>query len=184
MGEHNSTLTSLRLRSNRIGAQGAERLAAALERNITLTSLGLEGNSVGDNCAERIAVALEKNKLGCSVLTIRCSWQGSDCCRISCTNLGGSQVGAIDVEPQATIAAVKSALSAQSEHKGHLRLVLPDGTLLSDCGMRVAELAEGPSAAGSTATARSRSRSRSRSSLAVMAPVAAPHRSCQDSAAV
>merc|ERR1712008_122976 len=104
--------------------------------------------------------ALEKNKLRCCVLTIWCSWQGSDCCRISCTNLGGSQVGAIDVEPQATIAAVKSALSAQSEHKGHLRLVLPDGTLLSDCGMRVAELAEGPSAAGSTATACSRSRSR------------------------
>merc|ERR1712129_324754 len=131
MGEHNSTLTSLRLRSNRIGAQGAERLAAALERNITLTSLGLEGNNVGDNCAEQIAAALEKNKLGCRVLTIRCSWQGSDCCRISCTNLGGSQVGAIDVQPQASIAEVKTAINAQSKYKGHLRLVLHDGTFLS-----------------------------------------------------
>merc|ERR1712008_424415 len=107
---------------------------------------------------ERIAAALEKNKIGCQVLTIQCSWQGSHCCRISCTNLGGSQVGAIDVEPQATIAAVTSAISTQSEHKGHLRVVLPDGTLLSDCGMRVAELAEGPSAAGITAMARSHAR--------------------------
>merc|ERR1712129_297036 len=144
---------------------GAEWLAAALEHNITLTSLGLNGNNIGDNCAEQIAAALDKNKLGCRVLTFRCSWQGSDCCRISCTNLGGSQVGAIDVEPQATIAAVKGAVSAQSEHKGHLRLVLPDGTLLGDSGMRVDELAEGPSVAGSTVMARSRSRSRSRTLL-------------------
>merc|ERR1712129_330144 len=115
--------------------------------------------------AERLGAALEKNNLPCQVLTIQCSWHGSDCCRISCTNLGGSQVGAIDVEPQATIATVKYAISAQSEHKGHLRLVLPDGTLLNDLGMRVADLAEGPSVAGSTVMARSRSRSRSRTLL-------------------
>jgi len=75
-------------------------------------------------------------------LTIRCSWQSSGCCRISYTNLGGSQVGVIDVEPQATIAAVNGAISAQSEHKGHLSLVLPDGTLLNDLGMRIADLAD------------------------------------------
>merc|ERR1712129_241530 len=61
--------------------------------------------------------------------------------------------------PHATIAVVKGAISAQTERRGHLRLVLPDGTLLGDCGMRVAELAEGPGVAGGTAMARSRSRS-------------------------
>merc|ERR1712129_564938 len=82
---------------------------------------------------------LWRNKLGCRVLTIQCSWQGSGCCRISCTDLGGSQAGAVDVQPQATIAAVKVAISAQSEHKGHVSLVLPDGTLLTDLGMRIAD---------------------------------------------
>merc|ERR1712129_165512 len=112
------------------------------EHNCTLTSLALHSNGIEYQGVERIGVALEKNKLGCRVFTIRCSWEGSECCRISYTNLGGSQAGAVDVESQATVAAVKCAISAQSEHKGHLSLVLPDGTLLTDLGMRLADLVE------------------------------------------
>merc|ERR1712008_32091 len=110
------------------------------EHNRTLTSLNLHFNRIEYQVCKRIAAALEKNKLGCRVLTIRCSRQASGCCRISYTDLGGSQAGVIDVEPQATIAAVKGAISAQSKHTGHLCLVLPNGTLLTDLDLRVADL--------------------------------------------
>ena len=42
----NLDVTSLNLRNDSIGAQGAGRLAAALERNTTLTSLDLGDNRI------------------------------------------------------------------------------------------------------------------------------------------
>jgi hypothetical protein len=42
--ERNSTLTSLNLKENGIGTNGATAMAAALERNSTLTSLDLKAN--------------------------------------------------------------------------------------------------------------------------------------------
>merc|ERR1712129_202798 len=74
--ESNCTLTSLDLWFNRIGDQGAERLAAALESNSTLTSLQLEANDIGDQGAARLAAALERN---CTILQsgLRLLWRGT-----------------------------------------------------------------------------------------------------------
>ena len=58
--ETNSTLTSLDLSRNGIGAEGAARLAAALKKNSTMTSLDISRNDIGPEGAESLATALEK----------------------------------------------------------------------------------------------------------------------------
>ncbi|KAL1511220.1 hypothetical protein AB1Y20_006033 [Prymnesium parvum] len=57
----NTTLTSLHLRGNSIGAEGAREVAAALKANTTLTSLLLSDNAIGDVGAREVAAALEAN---------------------------------------------------------------------------------------------------------------------------
>ena len=57
----NSTLTTLYLNSNRVGAAGAVRLAEALTINSTLSTLGLYWNQLGDEGAGRLAEALTTN---------------------------------------------------------------------------------------------------------------------------
>jgi hypothetical protein len=44
----NTTLTTLNIRSNQIGPEGAQALAGALKENKTLTTLSLGGNQIGD----------------------------------------------------------------------------------------------------------------------------------------
>ena len=51
--EQNTGVTTLNLRGNQIGTQGAERLAAALEHNTGVTTLDLRGNQIGAQGAER-----------------------------------------------------------------------------------------------------------------------------------
>ena len=66
----NLDVNSLNLGNNDIGAEGAERLAAALERNTTLTSLNLGFNGIGAQMAERLARALDLNRGGIRVVTV------------------------------------------------------------------------------------------------------------------
>ena len=57
----NQVVTSIDLRRNCIGNDGAISLAQALEKNSTLTSIDLSHNEIGDEGAKAIAEALEKN---------------------------------------------------------------------------------------------------------------------------
>jgi hypothetical protein len=57
----NTTLTSLDLANNNIGAAGATALATALQTNTTLTSLNLDGNYIGASGATALAMALQTN---------------------------------------------------------------------------------------------------------------------------
>ncbi|KAG9061306.1 hypothetical protein KI688_007284 [Linnemannia hyalina] len=57
----NSTLTTLNLRDNSIGDNGAQALSAALKINSTLTILDLGHNSIGDNGAQALSEALNTN---------------------------------------------------------------------------------------------------------------------------
>ncbi|KAH7036113.1 hypothetical protein BKA57DRAFT_429798 [Linnemannia elongata] len=57
----NSTLTSLNLRSNKIGDDGAQALSEALKTNSTLTTLDLYNNSIGPNGAQALSKALKTN---------------------------------------------------------------------------------------------------------------------------
>ncbi|KAG0375797.1 hypothetical protein BGX24_008647 [Mortierella sp. AD032] len=57
----NSTLTTLDLKHNSIGDNGAKTLAEALKTNSTLTTLYLQGNSIGDSGAQALAEALKSN---------------------------------------------------------------------------------------------------------------------------
>ena len=54
-------MTSLNLSENAIEKQGAERIAAALERNNNVTTLDLSRNMIGDQGTAAIAAALERN---------------------------------------------------------------------------------------------------------------------------
>ena len=131
-------LTSLDLGDNRIGDQGAERLAAALERNITLTSLNLGFNGIGAQMAERLAGALDLNRGGIRVMTVNCSKASapdSNVCRIMFTDIGGSEVATMDVMKETKIGTLTRQLVAQSKHRGHWRFVLPNGNLLKDLDM-------------------------------------------------
>ncbi len=55
------TFTTVDLRSNKIGAEGAKALAEALKTNASLTTVNLEGNEVGDEGAKALAEALKTN---------------------------------------------------------------------------------------------------------------------------
>eukprot|EP00747_Dinoflagellata_sp_TGD_P169159 gnl/TRDRNA2_/TRDRNA2_197396_c0_seq1.p1 gnl/TRDRNA2_/TRDRNA2_197396_c0~~gnl/TRDRNA2_/TRDRNA2_197396_c0_seq1.p1 ORF type:complete len:264 (+),score=31.36 gnl/TRDRNA2_/TRDRNA2_197396_c0_seq1:83-874(+) len=128
--EHNTSLTTLHLGSNRIGDKGAERLAAALEHNTSVTTLDLDGND--PLMTLDLAAALERNKRGFLILTLSCESRERMRSAISCTNIAGSQVALVEVDPEDTIASLLRAISVQLEHYGHLRLVSRDGTLLDD----------------------------------------------------
>ncbi|KAF9391584.1 ATP-binding cassette, sub-B (MDR TAP), member 4 [Podila verticillata] len=62
----NNTLTALYLGDNSIGDDGAQVLAEALKTNLTLTTLYLEDNSIGDNGAQALAEVLQTN-LTCKI---------------------------------------------------------------------------------------------------------------------
>eukprot|EP00029_Vermamoeba_vermiformis_P005289 TRINITY_DN1793_c0_g1_i4.p1 TRINITY_DN1793_c0_g1~~TRINITY_DN1793_c0_g1_i4.p1 ORF type:complete len:603 (-),score=117.67 TRINITY_DN1793_c0_g1_i4:86-1840(-) len=55
------SITQLNLEGNKIGAEGARYLAAALEKNSSITQLSLARNNMGDKGAQYLAAALEKN---------------------------------------------------------------------------------------------------------------------------
>ncbi|KAG0363320.1 hypothetical protein BGX24_004911, partial [Mortierella sp. AD032] len=57
----NSSLTTLNLRENSIGENGAVALSKALKTNSTLTTLDLLGNSIGENGAVAVSEALKIN---------------------------------------------------------------------------------------------------------------------------
>ena len=54
-------VTSLDLKSNDIGSDGATALAKTLETNTSITELYLENNQIGPNVATALAKALTKN---------------------------------------------------------------------------------------------------------------------------
>ncbi len=58
---NNTTLTTLYLGSNNIGAEGARTLAASLDNNATLMSLDLFNNDIGAEGARSLAAALNNN---------------------------------------------------------------------------------------------------------------------------
>ena len=61
--QSNSTLTSLYLRSNRIGDAGAQHLATALQSNSSLTQLNLQHNEIENDISEIvIAESLTRNQ--------------------------------------------------------------------------------------------------------------------------
>ncbi|CAE7347373.1 NLRC3 [Symbiodinium sp. KB8] len=57
----NSTLTSINLRGNNIGDEGAEAIAEALKTNSTLTRIQLAFNSIGSEGGKAICEALKSN---------------------------------------------------------------------------------------------------------------------------
>jgi hypothetical protein len=73
----NSTLTTLDLRGNSIGSNGAVALSEALKINSTLTTLDLSYNSMGSNGAVALSEALKINStlttlnLDCQSFTLR-----------------------------------------------------------------------------------------------------------------
>jgi len=73
-------------------------------------------------------------------LTVWCSPHGSERCSIVCTSMGGSEVAVLDMGLLETVEALHNAVSAQAEHVGHWRLVLPDGTALRDPDLVLVEL--------------------------------------------
>ena len=97
----NTTLTSLNLINNDIGAAGATALATALQTNTTLTSLDLKRNRIGDAAA----VALLSARLTCTVHLDRNHFHDAqDCCTqmlqagASSWDLGRKRLSARDVD--------------------------------------------------------------------------------------
>jgi Ran GTPase-activating protein (RanGAP) involved in mRNA processing and transport len=69
--ETNTTLTTLNLRYNQIGHQGAQFLAVLLEEtNTTLITLDLGDNQIGDQCAQFLAVLLEETNTTLTILNL------------------------------------------------------------------------------------------------------------------
>lgn len=68
-----SKLRLLKLRDNKVGADGATQLAAALAAGCSLTELNLASADIGDNGAVALAVALERN----TTLTALNLWHNS-----------------------------------------------------------------------------------------------------------
>eukprot|EP00747_Dinoflagellata_sp_TGD_P170661 gnl/TRDRNA2_/TRDRNA2_202792_c0_seq1.p1 gnl/TRDRNA2_/TRDRNA2_202792_c0~~gnl/TRDRNA2_/TRDRNA2_202792_c0_seq1.p1 ORF type:complete len:239 (+),score=41.79 gnl/TRDRNA2_/TRDRNA2_202792_c0_seq1:169-885(+) len=132
--ELNKSVTTLNLSWNRISAHGANLIAAALEFNNTVTTLDVSGNETGHRNygAQQIAEAVERNKSGCLVLTVSCEKQETKHCAISCTNMAGSQVALVLIEPEQSIGRLKEQIVVQLPHRGHLRLICADGTWLND----------------------------------------------------
>merc|ERR1740124_767220 len=56
-----STISTISLSYNDIGAEGAKSLADALAKNTTITTISLSGNGIGAEGAESLADALAKN---------------------------------------------------------------------------------------------------------------------------
>eukprot|EP00747_Dinoflagellata_sp_TGD_P056802 gnl/TRDRNA2_/TRDRNA2_150292_c0_seq2.p1 gnl/TRDRNA2_/TRDRNA2_150292_c0~~gnl/TRDRNA2_/TRDRNA2_150292_c0_seq2.p1 ORF type:complete len:257 (+),score=39.53 gnl/TRDRNA2_/TRDRNA2_150292_c0_seq2:84-773(+) len=139
----NDTLTSLNLHCNCIESNGARRLVAALETNTTVSTLDFASNSIGPKCERRLAAALKRNAAGILVLTAWFSRQGSEHYKAACADLGGAVVAVVHVEAQSTVASLKGTIASQLTHTGHLRLVLPDGTLLNDPDKLISELFHG-----------------------------------------
>ena len=136
-----NTITNLALEKNGIGAQGAERLAMALERNTSLTTLNLtEKKFIKHELVERIHAKIEQNKAGLRVLTVWCSQQSSERCKVACFDIGGSQVVGIDIELTASLAKLQEAIFAETNHKGHWRLITPTGKLLDNPTMLIADV--------------------------------------------
>merc|ERR1711920_34965 len=98
------------------------------------------GNDIGPQVLKCLKAAEDKNKAGVLVLTVWRSREGSALCKVHCTNLSGVEMEDIEVEPQSTIASLHKAIASQCRHEGHLRLIFPDGTLLSDMTISVGEL--------------------------------------------
>ncbi|KAF9177643.1 hypothetical protein BGZ51_008505 [Haplosporangium sp. Z 767] len=73
----NSTLTTLDLRGNSIGNNGARALSEALMTNSTLITLDLRNNSIGDNGALALSKAL-KNNPTLATLDLRNNWIGDN----------------------------------------------------------------------------------------------------------
>ncbi|CAO3568632.1 unnamed protein product, partial [Mortierella alpina] len=73
----NSTLTTLKLESNKIGDDGAQALAEALKTNKTVATLNLRSNSIGDDGAKAPAETLKTNKTLTS-LDLQSNQIGSD----------------------------------------------------------------------------------------------------------
>ena len=61
LAQNDPTLQKLELRSNRIGAEGAQAIADALREKLTLRQLQLSSNAIGDAGAQAIAHALREN---------------------------------------------------------------------------------------------------------------------------
>jgi len=59
--EKNSAVTTINLKFNSIGVEGAKALATALEKNRAVTTINLELNEIG--VEEAFATALEKNRM-------------------------------------------------------------------------------------------------------------------------
>ena len=73
----NTTLTTLNLGMNQIGAEGAKAIGSALEKNTTLTTLNLWENNIGFEGAKAIGSALEKNTT-LTTLDLRCNRIGAE----------------------------------------------------------------------------------------------------------
>eukprot|EP00747_Dinoflagellata_sp_TGD_P171099 gnl/TRDRNA2_/TRDRNA2_204313_c0_seq1.p1 gnl/TRDRNA2_/TRDRNA2_204313_c0~~gnl/TRDRNA2_/TRDRNA2_204313_c0_seq1.p1 ORF type:complete len:136 (+),score=11.56 gnl/TRDRNA2_/TRDRNA2_204313_c0_seq1:73-480(+) len=125
-------MTTLNLSGNRIGHQGAEQLAAAMEHNSTVTSMDLAHNRIGEQGVEAVVAALDRNRCGCLVLTVSRESQAPEKDVIICTDMSGSQVACLEMELRQTVAILRSTIAAQVEIRGHLCLVCRDGTLLND----------------------------------------------------
>ena len=124
-------MTSLELGYNRIGAQGAERLAAALETNVTVMSFNLQGNQIGSSSLVAMQALVEKNGYGVRVATVHCSRNvGSDDVSISFTDLGGNKIASFELAPSAALTDLISSLSSQTTHRGHWRFALADAIFL------------------------------------------------------
>ena len=91
----------------------------------------LRGNSIGAQ-GWRIAAALEKNNAGVRVLTVQWSLLQSHKFAITCLDLGGEPLVSVELEPRDGLTNLLAAITSTSMHKGHWRLVLPDGRLLQD----------------------------------------------------
>ena len=137
--EQFAALPSLDLGHNGIGDEGAGRLAEALGWNATLTSLALGYNQIGSVMSEKLAAYLKRNRVrGTTILTVTFPPQGADHCKVFCTGISGALVTSFHMEKQATVQALRSAITEHSQ-LGAFRLILPKTTLLNDLAVRISE---------------------------------------------
>ena len=84
--------------------------------------------------------ARRQNKGGIRILTVWCSQQSCNRCKVACFNIAGSQVVGIDIEVTASVAKLQEAIFAEITHEGHWRLITPNGKLLDNPTMLIADM--------------------------------------------
>ena len=129
--ERNTTVTYINLAGNLIGDAGAERILDALETNITVTDIDLGCNGIEQGTLEAIDDCLAKNAAGLRVVTVWEEEVVGECRVIKCTTPGGEEIATVELPHESSVLFLEGLIERRLNFRGHLRLIRPDGTLLT-----------------------------------------------------